>query len=379
MPKSVVSSQNRMNAGAEYVLYRVWATLQDREGVHAESLLACLGALAGYACQAYARRAGVRPELPLTESPLSLWALVRRSLQKMGNPVPDIENICAYVVRTIGTSEFGVPRVADNQRGPRRLPVFYLTQLWPQVLPIAQRFCRRPAQLPVLFGIALQRAIEHTTQRLNPTLGASIAMECAVAMSKASLPAALSELFQPPRAAGATAGAASAAAPGITLIPKRGVLPSSTASPSSQGNRSTTRKRGAPASTIGGIDPKTLEAGFFSARMRSAKVVATVLSLTIVAVTSAAWKAEHREATPATACVATKLNARPFRPAANAFAQPADPSQPAEQRLVENETLPNPDAAPMQSSPPSASTDEELPAPPPDQGEGIIAEDWQSA
>ena len=50
-----------------------------------------------------------------------------------------------------------------------------------QVLPIAQRFCRRPAQLPVLFGIALQRAIEHTADQLNPTLGATIAMESALA------------------------------------------------------------------------------------------------------------------------------------------------------------------------------------------------------
>ena len=55
-----MNSQNRMNAGAEYVLYRIWATIQDREGIHAASLLTCVGALAGYACQSYVRQAGAR-------------------------------------------------------------------------------------------------------------------------------------------------------------------------------------------------------------------------------------------------------------------------------------------------------------------------------
>ena len=32
-----VTSQNRMNAGAEYVFYRIWAALQDQKGIHAES------------------------------------------------------------------------------------------------------------------------------------------------------------------------------------------------------------------------------------------------------------------------------------------------------------------------------------------------------
>jgi hypothetical protein len=41
-----VTSQNRMNAWAEYVLYRIWAALQDQKGIHAESLFTCLGAVA---------------------------------------------------------------------------------------------------------------------------------------------------------------------------------------------------------------------------------------------------------------------------------------------------------------------------------------------
>lgn len=356
-----VNSQNRMNAGAEYVLYRIWATLQSREGLHAESLLTCLGALAGYACQAYVRRAGTRAELPLTASPLSVWALVRRSVQKLNKPLPDIDEISAHVTRTLGTNEFGVPRVADEHR-PNKLPIVYLMQLWPQILPIAQRFCRRPAQLPVLFGIALQRAIEHTTDRVNPTLAASIAMESAVAMSKATLPSALSDLFAPP------------AAPDITLTSKHAAI----AAPLPEVRA--TRKRRRP-----GIDPKTLEPGFFSTRVRSAKVIATVMSLAIIAVTSAAWKNERRAEAPAIARVATGLRAPAFRPAsANPFSAsgtnegPTEFEQPVQQAQVDNEVLPQ-DMPPAQEALQPSPSDEDLPAAVPDQGEGIITEDWQQS
>jgi hypothetical protein len=207
-----VNSQNRMNAGAEYVLYRIWAALRDENGIHAESLFACVGALAGYACQVAVRQAGALPgadaakftltsveasdgetyfegdalDKALRDSPLSVWSFVGRAVQKLDEPLPDVEDIVRYVSKTVGTSVFGVPRVRREHR-PRLPAIVYLRQVWPQVLPIAERFCRKPGQLPVLFGIALQRAIEHTESKLGPTLGASIAMECAVAMSKVTL------------------------------------------------------------------------------------------------------------------------------------------------------------------------------------------------
>jgi hypothetical protein len=358
-----VNSQNRMNAGAEYVLYRIWATLQSREGLHAESLLTCLGALAGYACQAYVRRAGGRAELPLTASPLSVWALVRRSVQKLNEPLPDIDEISAHVTATMGTNEFGVLRVADEHR-PNKLPIVYLMQLWPQILPIAQRFCRRPAQLPVLFGIALQRAIEHTTDRLNPTLAASIAMESAVAMSKATLPSALSDLFQAPPASS-----------NITVTSK------STASAPPLPEVRATRKKRTP-----GIDARTFEAGFFSTRMRSAKVVATVMSIAIIAVASAAWKNERRADTPAIARATTGLSAAAFRPATanrfgvpSSFEAPAQFEQPVQQAQVDNGAAPSQEMPPAQETLQPSTSDEELPAPAPDQGEGIIIEDWQQS
>src|SRR5688572_8223938 len=190
-----------MNAGAEYVLYRIWATLQDENGIHAESLLTCVGALAGYACQACVRQTAALPGAdprkyalltvdagdgtrylegdalmgPLVESPLSVWSLVGLAVQKLEKPVPDIQEIVRHVTLSVGTSAFGVPRVLEGNR-PRYPALACLKQLWPQILPIVQRFSRKPMQIPVLFGIALQRALEYTKDKLDPTLGASIAM-----------------------------------------------------------------------------------------------------------------------------------------------------------------------------------------------------------
>lgn len=195
-----MSRQNRLNAGAEYVLCRLWATLQERGGIHPESLLACLGALAGYACQVSAREA-VGSQLSdknqlLKGTPLSLCTLVGRTVEKLGMQQPDFDEIFRHVVQTLGTSEFGVPRAPSKHR-PRHLPLVYLKQIWPQILPIAQPFCRKSSQLPVLFAIAIQRTIELTQKLLNPALGASIAIECAVAMSKVALPRAERTLPEP--------------------------------------------------------------------------------------------------------------------------------------------------------------------------------------
>lgn len=201
-----------MNAGAEYLLYRIWATLQTERGIHAESLLTCVGALAGYACQQYVRDTWPlsRPDdlnAQLIESPLSLWSLVSRSVLKLEEPLPDLQEILRRTSAASETELTEVPQLPGWHR-PHRPAIVYLKQLWPQTLPIVQRFCRRPLQMPVLFGIALQRAIEHTKDLLSPTLAASIAMECAVAMARVELPA----LEAPSRsgALGAVTGASTA-------------------------------------------------------------------------------------------------------------------------------------------------------------------------
>jgi hypothetical protein len=87
-----------MNAAGELLLERVRGALQDERGVQFESLLSCLGALAGYACQVSVRQQGAALvavkttdgstylygdalNAPLAESPLSVWAFVAKAVQ----------------------------------------------------------------------------------------------------------------------------------------------------------------------------------------------------------------------------------------------------------------------------------------------------------
>jgi hypothetical protein len=334
-----------MNAGAEYVLYRIWATLQDRDGIHVESLLSCIGALAGYACQAAAARAGADPGKYLFESPLSVCSLVGRAVQKLGKPLPDIAGISGQTVVLI----------SDEHR-PRLTATVYVKQLWPQVLPIARRFCRKPIELPVLFGIALQRAVEHTTERLSPTLGAGIAMESAVAMSK------IAPLPEAPLDTVPSLWATSQ----VTASPKKTTAPSL---PEIRADFGTTRSTHAKRKNRNAV-PSTPQISSFAARLPSLKIAATVASLAIITL-GVIWQAERGEAPEPTRVVRQlKVSTSPTPP----MDEPA-PEQPVVEPQVD-EPLPPPPPVYEEPPPPPPEMESTMPiVPEPYPNEGIISEE----
>jgi hypothetical protein len=378
-----------MNAGAEYVLYRIWATLQDQKGIHAESLLTCVGALAGYACQSYVRQAAALPGadprkyelltvdasdgakylygdalmVPLIESSLSVWALVGRTVQKLGEPLPDIQDIVRHVSQTVGTSSFGVPRVPDGQH-PRHPAAVYLKHIWPQILPVAQRFCRKPMQVPVLFGIALQRAIEHTKDMLSPTLGASIAMECAVAMAKVALPE------------------ADAGLPVVRPIaPETDTSPRPVASPASEKSREPAVIRATPARkrrSAGDAGANTRSIGALVGRLPPAAHIATIATLAFMTVYGATYKTDRTEARE-TAREERGLALPNFRSGAPALAQADQESQstqefqPAEEAQASQEQQPPEEvvaSAQTYDAPADDSSNEYRPPPPQPSSDG---------
>lgn len=339
-----MTSQNRMNAGAEYVLYRILRALQDGEGIHPESLLVCLGALAGYACRHVSRPA---PHRPLAETPTSIWALVRRAVQKLGKPAPDFHDIVTHVKRTVGTRAFGKVQVPQEHR-PRRAPMAYLEQLWPQVLPIAQRFCRRPAQLPVLFGISLQRAIEITQNLVNPTLAARIAMECAVAMSMVSLPgevavaeAEIREAGRSPLTQRREARADDAAAQ--TLSPIASALRGIRAE--RLGVDGSARRRGASARSVSSTPD-----GWARISRRPAATLVAVMFLAVVTVAGAKWRAVQDDVaapdSPARKLQIAHAPAPPMLFGASPQQEPPDPGAASDDAAPTD--LPAPESAPEQ-------------------------------
>jgi len=198
--------------GGKVVYQRLINVMMMEDGIHAESLLCALGALAGYACQASLRRLavekGAREQSPFTVTsaangkhyfsglPLdqvlitgkySLWQLVAEVARQAGaSRLPNIDEIEQYVHATIGSEAFGIPRLPADHR-PHDTPFRYLEAYWPVVQPVALQLCRTPAEWPVLFSLAVQEVVNVSGEVLSPEVAATIVMESAVPMAKVDL------------------------------------------------------------------------------------------------------------------------------------------------------------------------------------------------
>lgn len=195
--------------GAKEIVQRIMEVMKDEKGIHIQSLLCALGALAGYSCQASVREILVEKKglsenqvfiimedvdgrkyfmgdtlnKPLAESQYSVWALAAGTAQNLGaKQLIDIGEVFEHVAGSLGNDRFGIPRIADDRK-PGDIPCNYIKYLWPTLLPVVQKFC--PAEeWPILFGIAIQEVMKMGKEIIDPLLALSIAMESAVPMSK---------------------------------------------------------------------------------------------------------------------------------------------------------------------------------------------------
>lgn len=201
--------------GGKEVFQRLLRGMNDGRGVHIESLLCALGALAGYSCQANLRAQAIAKGLPetaaliniggangksyffgdplnqaLAESQYSVWGLAAGAAQHNGcKSLPDINSIFAHVTETVGTDAFGIPRLPVG-RVTSDTPINYLKALWPALFPVATMFCKQPTEWPLMFGIAIQEALDAGKDALPQDVALAIVMESAIPMSKVDLAAA---------------------------------------------------------------------------------------------------------------------------------------------------------------------------------------------
>ncbi len=197
---------------AEDILGALMASYEDERGVHAETILSCLGALAGYGAQVAIREAlvdtGKLPleqafvemrtrdnqvyyfgdvlNLLLIETERSVWAVVSRAAREAGGgTMPDIREIATHAASTVGTPQFGALRV-PQQHLPKEAPFVSLRKHW---RPLYARVRARgvdPMLLGWYFSLAAERVIGMARDVLPPALACRIVMESAVAMSKVS-------------------------------------------------------------------------------------------------------------------------------------------------------------------------------------------------
>jgi hypothetical protein len=198
--------------GAKEILHRLIEGMKNERGVHIESLLCSLGALAGYSCQANLRAQALEKGMPetaafqtigtkdgkkyffgdplndaLAGSQYSVWGLVAGAAQHAGaQELPDINEMFQHTASVVGGLEFGVPRVPDKHAAGDS-PMNYLKVLWPAFFPTVKLFCPKPVDWPILFSLAAQEAIIMSKSAIAPEVALKIIMESAIPMSKVDL------------------------------------------------------------------------------------------------------------------------------------------------------------------------------------------------
>lgn len=188
--------------GAKEIVQWLFAVMKNEKGVHIESLLAVLGALAGYSCQASVRARQGRAAFvvadgadgkkyffgdalnkPLAEDKYSVWGLAAGAAQKNGcETLPDLAGIFKHSAESVGGKAFGIPRLPANHQ-PGDTPINFLKVLWPKALPILEDFCAGPSEWPILLGLSIQDVIFQAKGVIDPRLALEIVMECAIPMS----------------------------------------------------------------------------------------------------------------------------------------------------------------------------------------------------
>jgi hypothetical protein len=199
--------------GSREVVERLTSAMKSDRGVHVESLLCTLGALAGYACQMSARTPNARQfqtmsngvytvqtkagktfffgdaiNQPLLESQYSVWSLAAGTAKANGcSQLLDLEEIVKHVSQSVGHDTFGSPRIPEGHQ-PSDSPINILKPLWPVMLPTVQMFCPSSDEWPILFGLAIQQVMDMGKSVIKPDLALLIVMESAIPMSKIDLP-----------------------------------------------------------------------------------------------------------------------------------------------------------------------------------------------
>jgi hypothetical protein len=200
--------------GSNELTQRLLVSMTGKRGVHLESLLCTLGAIAGYSCQASVRSQSVASGLPetagltvvhsedgktyyfgdqinkaLAESAYSVWAVSGGNAQPAnGDERLDLAEIFAYSAASVGTASFGKPRVPEANCA-NDLPINYVQRLWPAFKPLIVKYCPNPEHWPVLIALSIQATISMGQSALAPGRALQLVMEAAIPMAAIDLKA----------------------------------------------------------------------------------------------------------------------------------------------------------------------------------------------
>ena len=185
-------------AGAA-VMNEVLGRIITGNGIHVESAVVALGALAGHACQvlvfggapvAHAIVEGANGQsyyfgdainAPLAESENSVWNILSVMTLTLGGTLPDLAESFGHAAETVGGDDFGVPRYAP---GTSSEPPESFLELWDPLLPIVKKTVPEPADWPAVYAVALGDLFVQVNGQFPLEPLVRIAMDTAIAMSK---------------------------------------------------------------------------------------------------------------------------------------------------------------------------------------------------
>ncbi len=114
----------------------------------------------------------------------SFWRIVQaKGEASTKDPMPDLEEIGAYVDETMRTHSFGAPRMPEGLRCLEH-PRILVEYLWPEFLGTLTSRRAESADWGLSWGFAAQDVLDDTHGLIDCTDAIKIMMECAIAMSR---------------------------------------------------------------------------------------------------------------------------------------------------------------------------------------------------
>jgi len=211
-PNIVQFGSGSEQSGAHQIVQFLMDAYHDTQGISAETVLSAAGALAGFAAQEAiwegvvrtgkmgAAQALIRVNTKsgetyyfgdflntilasTKEGQLSIWRLVGIAATEVGaQSLPPLEPLFAQCAETVGTSDFGKPKLPSNLV-LRELPRQALRH-WQSVKTILVTAGVQPLHWPLELGVAAQKLIFQTRAAIPADVGALVVMQAAISMSR---------------------------------------------------------------------------------------------------------------------------------------------------------------------------------------------------
>ena len=193
--------------GAKEIYQRLMEAIREPDGrLNVNPLLLACSGLAGMSCQMTVREIAEQKEIPvksalieigcqngtryymgdnlnyfLLENQYSVWSLAAGIYHKIAPDakIPDIHQYAADCVSHLGDENYKVWGMFSESE-----LILSNRQLWESLYPTAKKFCKTFHEIPVLFGLALQSAIQDCSKVTEPGKCLAMAMEHALLAAK---------------------------------------------------------------------------------------------------------------------------------------------------------------------------------------------------